>query len=748
MPNKPTTLPTLDTNQTNRTIPAPSKVTDGYLLNDLLPAANANYLWGWTGDWLTWMDTTFGDGLVDADDILLNRSVGVTNSSGYTALARTMAGVELSAGSMDATGKFTAGLKFMSWDSAFTTENPKLLGAIVGRATENYGSDLDGGMAIDFYTTPNNPGATSLPLLALSLLETGDANFSHDVRLLGSDATLRLQAGTAGATGALKWTFNTADTSYGLIDLSYDDRATVGLQVWSEYPITYDAKLGHRWLINGSSEYMYMDTAGRVGIGAGFTAPTHALHVWTTDGVFIQDPNTTGNAPVVRVQGKRSDANQSQSFAGRLVVEHYRTSAAMDATYKGVLGSVIFGANHTDGSEANIAYPASIAAIAEGTFSNVSTMPTGLSFRTGSLGRASPDVANQDYGTEAMRIDASGFVGIGTSDPEVMLHVQESNVRAIGANVLAAIERDGNCFFQILSGKTSPNDWGGIAFGDADDTDVGLIRYSHAANRMELWANAVGRIAILDNGRVGIGGSFITPDTLLHVWAGNSGIGPVASTVATLENNGDAYLSILTPSASVGGLVCGDAGSNVAGQMLYRHSDTLPGWAMYVQSLLTMKVDSGRRMWLGYAEDFPNEFTGATVPADAQILNLASDSSGGGDVGMALWGAIDSWTIVSDGSNGELRFTVLAGTNYTHLWLGYGGTTGYVCIGDPALGTGNYVAIGKAPTADGILQLEMGGNDLHFMGASSTGTPSTAAGWIRVKIGGATRWIQTYSTTP
>ena len=62
MPNKPTTVPELDTNQTNRTIPAPTKVSDGYLTDDVFPAANANYLHGWTGDWLGWLDGTFEDG--------------------------------------------------------------------------------------------------------------------------------------------------------------------------------------------------------------------------------------------------------------------------------------------------------------------------------------------------------------------------------------------------------------------------------------------------------------------------------------------------------------------------------------------------------------------------------------------------------------------------------------------------------------------------------------------------------------
>jgi len=71
MPNKPTTVPSLDTNETNRVAPVASKVTDGYVANDTLPASNANYLWGWAGDWLSWLDANFADGN-SADDLRIS----------------------------------------------------------------------------------------------------------------------------------------------------------------------------------------------------------------------------------------------------------------------------------------------------------------------------------------------------------------------------------------------------------------------------------------------------------------------------------------------------------------------------------------------------------------------------------------------------------------------------------------------------------------------------------------------------
>lgn len=110
---------------------------------------------------------------VTANDILQ-----IQGGFGQTVLSPTMFGLELNASSMDTTNQFTSAIKFTSTDSNFGTENPKLLGVIVGRATETYSADTSGGMALDFYSTPNTPGATNIPLLAMSLSEDQFMNLS------------------------------------------------------------------------------------------------------------------------------------------------------------------------------------------------------------------------------------------------------------------------------------------------------------------------------------------------------------------------------------------------------------------------------------------------------------------------------------------------------------------------------------------------------------------------------------------
>lgn len=94
--------------------------------------------------------------------------------TGDTALSRTMQQILLTSAGMNTTNKYTPALVFGSTDPDLSTENPKALGMIVGRATEAYATDTAGGLAIDFATTPNLPGANSVPLVRWSIGQAGN----------------------------------------------------------------------------------------------------------------------------------------------------------------------------------------------------------------------------------------------------------------------------------------------------------------------------------------------------------------------------------------------------------------------------------------------------------------------------------------------------------------------------------------------------------------------------------------------
>lgn len=96
---------------------------------------------------------------------------GAASGGGTTGItSRTMSGLELIIKNGDTDAVFPA-VKWMSQDTTLTTENPKLMAAITALATEAHDDNLASGTSIAFYTSPNQAGATNLPVKAMTVTE-------------------------------------------------------------------------------------------------------------------------------------------------------------------------------------------------------------------------------------------------------------------------------------------------------------------------------------------------------------------------------------------------------------------------------------------------------------------------------------------------------------------------------------------------------------------------------------------------
>jgi hypothetical protein len=106
-------------------------------------------------------------------------------------------------------------------------------------------------------------------------------------------------------------------------------------------------------------------------------------------------------------------------------------------------------------------------------------------------------------GSERVRIDEVGRVGINTTNPSAQLEViNGSSGRSWTpqSSTEFLVERNGNCFISIVGTNTANSM---VNFGDAADENAGAIDYDHNNNSMILRVNAGTKMKISSNGDIG-----------------------------------------------------------------------------------------------------------------------------------------------------------------------------------------------------------------------------------------------------
>ena len=176
------------------------------------------------------------------------------------------------------------------------------------------------------------------------------------------------------------------------------------------------------------TERMRIDTTGNVGIG--INAPKAELHVYG-------DPQYTANLTDSGPRGgmiRLSGASPNYGSGGAVVFANSQGDSVNSVGFAAIKGFLVDGSNNTSGL---------------------------IAFSTR---RASTDTAL----TEAMRIDTSGNIGIGTSYPTEKLSVSGgaifsgygSNAHAGYTNVMTVQQPNGNNWGLVVQNTTAGNDYG------------------------------------------------------------------------------------------------------------------------------------------------------------------------------------------------------------------------------------------------------------------------------------------------
>lgn len=283
-------------------------------------------------------------------------------------------------------------------------------GAIVGISDTQTLTNKTIVAASNTITTAASGNLTSTELNnALAELQTDiDTRIAVNANITIENATPYLRLIDTNASGGVDEKKLNISLSDGALVFQYLNDADAGGGDYVKWGRSSNAMTGLTFYDNGNERILLANS----GVATFYNS--------NAAGLILEDHSDSSSAPWAQFKGKRSDGNTMQSFGGKLSLASYRTDDAIPNNK--MLGSIFFGGNHTDGTESNISHAASISGIAEGAFTDVNTMPTGIAFLTGAVGRALNQASN-NIGTERMRITNDGKVGIGVVAPTYNLEV-------------------------------------------------------------------------------------------------------------------------------------------------------------------------------------------------------------------------------------------------------------------------------------------------------------------------------------
>jgi hypothetical protein len=480
MASRPTTIPQLDTSKTNRVAPVAGKIASGYALNDLFPSSNANYLHGWAGDWLEWLQERSEDGTTPGTDLSLR---------GLDALTTTSDGgtVTLTAGDGGSVSGDGGEIELYPGNQTSGNHGGVSIGAprvtpwaqleINGNAYQA-GSDLllvangdnDSYAEIGLGSWDSGTEYSSWYLTAFGYQHAtlaGKLRLNHARNIAGStvstpiftvtnddkigfnittpDTLVHLHQNSAGSVTALTGSVLTIENnSFAYISILTPDTDNRGI-VFGETShnaaggIIYNdsaALDGMQFRVNGNQTVMTIDSGGQLGVGEG--SPLGKAHIKTGD----------------------AGAISPSSNANELILEG---SAACGMTiYSGsTSGGYIY-------------------------FGDVDADATGGMYYIHSA--SSDKMFLLTAGSNAIAIDDSQNVGIYEPDPLGKLHIKTADAGSITPDVGAdefIIEGSGDAGMTIYTGTTST---GTIAFGASDLDNGGRIEYDQSSDEMKLYS--------------------------------------------------------------------------------------------------------------------------------------------------------------------------------------------------------------------------------------------------------------------
>jgi len=260
---------------------------------------------------------------------------------------------------------------------------------------------------------------------------------------------------------------------------------------------------------------------------------------------------------------------------------------------------------------------------------------------------ASPlTLGTTDSGAAITVLSASNNVGIGTTTPAQKLQV--------GSTADAT-----NNFIRIATDSSRSQ---GISFLRSGSIETVLavvaqkLQYAiNPASNADADLVAASKFTIDNAGNVGIG--TVSPTAKLHAYSGASGVSPVTGSIGVMESNGNAYFSILGPTADAKGVFFGSPTSQITAGIVYNYDAV---------NALSLRAAGATRLRIADTGDVSiASSTAGSASAGALVVTGGLSAGGASYIGGVLTansGAFNGQNAPASGASTEIIFGSNTGT--------------------------------------------------------------------------------------
>lgn len=234
--------------------------------------------------------------------------------------------------------------------------------------------------------------------------------------------------------------------------------------------------------------------------------------------------------------------------------------------------------------------------------------------------------------TRGLFVTNSKLVGVGTNDPQRLLHVKSGGSGVTpNSNAGLVVERDNSTFINILSPS---DDQIGVLFGNPNTGSAGGgVVYNSGATPSGLQFRTGGnltRMSVDGAGHVGVGTT--APERLLHVKDGEAGVTPNSNARLVVERDNSTFINILSPGEDQIGILFGNPDTGSAGGGVIYNSGATPSGLQFRTggNVTRMVIESGGNVGIGTSN--PSAKLHVTGSAGDSTVRLPGSSIGSAEI--------------------------------------------------------------------------------------------------------------------